>query len=129
MSPKTPIPDAEQRLIDDLIAERAADPRNWVLLKHKPRPKKKSEHDGRPDACTLLGFGETKVGELLKSEQILSYKPDGALRISRNSILQWMIAQIKAGDLKPAKIDGRRARLARERAALVEKRNGGGAVT
>ena len=46
-----------------------------------------------------------------------------------NSILEWMIAPDEGGDLTPEKIDGRRARLARERAALVEKRNGGGAVT
>jgi hypothetical protein len=46
MSPKTPIPDAEQRLIDDLIAERAADPRTWVLLKQKQDSQKKLKDDG-----------------------------------------------------------------------------------
>ena len=131
MSPKTIIPDAGLRLIERLQGERAADPRKWVLIKQKQDSEKKLKDEGLPDACTILGLGETTVRLLVKSEQIESLKAGGTLLLNRDSILEWMIARVEETyGLKPGKKpDGRRARLERERAALVEKRNGGGAVT
>ena len=126
MSPKTVIPDAGLHLIERIQTERAADPRHWVLVKHKPNPKKNSEHDGLPDACTILGFGETTIGLLKKSGQIHSMEASGATRLNRDSILEWMIARVEETyGLKEKKAaDGRRRVLAKGRATMVEKRNG-----
>ena len=131
MSPKTVIPDAGLRLIARLEAARAADPRNWVLIKQKQDSEKKLKDDGLPDSCTILGLGETTVRLLVKSEQIESLKAGGTLLLNRDSILEWMIARVEETyGLKEKKAaDGRRRVLAKGRATMVEKRNGGdGAV-
>jgi excisionase family DNA binding protein len=95
MSPKTVIPDAGLQLIERLHKNRAADPRNWVLIKHKSHPKRKSEHDGLPDACKILGLGESTVGLLLKSGQIQSVKVGGGTRLNLDSIYDWLIQRVE----------------------------------
>jgi excisionase family DNA binding protein len=124
VSPKSPIPDAGLRLIERLQADRAKDPRQWVLTKHKPHPKRKSEHDGLPDGRTILGLGETTVGLLVKSGQIQSMKVGGATRLNRDSILEWMMARVQEtyGLKEKPKADGRRAVLARGSETSAEKR-------
>jgi hypothetical protein len=78
----------------------------------------------------ITGLRETTIREQKKFGHLLPVKMGGATRYDLDAAVEWKVDCIRLSfGLKPGdKPDGRRRVLAKGRATLVEKRNGGGAV-
>jgi hypothetical protein len=110
---------AGERAIEKLRAERAADLRDWVMIKHKLRNK----DDTDKDAIRYTGYGETKIRQLMKAG-IIQYRKS---RLNLDSIFALIEAETREdyGLAEPEKPDGRRKTLARGRKTMAGRRRGG----
>jgi hypothetical protein len=121
--PPIPIPDAVQRQIARVHAQRAANPNQMGTIK---------------DVERITGLKESKIRDQKEFGHLLPVKMGGATRYDLDDAAEWVIDCIRLTyGLKPGgKPDGRRAVLARERpnalaaskAKTAAKKRTGGAV-
>jgi hypothetical protein len=124
--PPIPIPDAVQRLIARIHAQRATNPNQMGTIK---------------DVERITGLRESAIRDQKELGHLLPVKMGGATRYDLDEATEWKVDCILMSfDLKPGKTDGRRATLARERpnalaaskaktAAKKRKARAGGAAT